>query len=260
MTNHPLELAPPIVELRQYLLHRGRRDELIELFDREFVETQEALGIRVIGQFRDVDRINHFVWLRGFSDHARRGDALASFYGGPVWQEHGAAAAATMIDSGDVHQLKATGEPEQRLWLRPASERDGGGNRGSVVIIVAHRRSGGAVDHDGLMHECVIPTVNAAGFRTAGLYTTDPAENLFPALPVRPSNVFVWIGAGSGPDALENAARQVSLARDELARRASASGLDEVLLDVLRLEPTGRSCLNGTDQLAGSTEVECMPL
>lgn len=31
----------PIVELRQYTLHPGKRDTLIELFDREFVETQE---------------------------------------------------------------------------------------------------------------------------------------------------------------------------------------------------------------------------
>src|SRR6185295_7643561 len=30
-----------IVELRRYTLRAGRRDELIELFDREFVETQE---------------------------------------------------------------------------------------------------------------------------------------------------------------------------------------------------------------------------
>lgn len=53
-----------VVELRQYTLHPGRRDTLIELFDREFVETQEALGINVIGQFRDLDGPDRFVWLR----------------------------------------------------------------------------------------------------------------------------------------------------------------------------------------------------
>ena len=42
----------PIVELRQYTLHPGKRDVLIDLFDREFVESQEALGMKVIGQFR----------------------------------------------------------------------------------------------------------------------------------------------------------------------------------------------------------------
>ena len=50
----------------------GRRDDLIELFDREFVETQEAVGIQVIGQFRDLDDPNRFVWLRGFNDMSAR--------------------------------------------------------------------------------------------------------------------------------------------------------------------------------------------
>ena len=37
-------LCSPIVELRQYTLHPGQRDTLIDLFDREFVESQEAPG------------------------------------------------------------------------------------------------------------------------------------------------------------------------------------------------------------------------
>ncbi len=60
-----LENCCPIVELRQYTLHPGKRDVLIDLFDREFVESQEALGMKVIGQFRDLDNPNRFVWLRG---------------------------------------------------------------------------------------------------------------------------------------------------------------------------------------------------
>ena len=58
----------PIVELRQYTLHPGKRDTLIELFDREFVETQEAVGIQVIGQFRNLDDPDQFVWLRGLNE------------------------------------------------------------------------------------------------------------------------------------------------------------------------------------------------
>src|ERR1041384_845291 len=96
----------PIVELRRYTLHPGRRDELIELFDREFVETQEAAGIAVLGQFRDLDRPEEFVWLRGFPDMPSRSAALRAFYGGPVWKKHSAAANATMIDSDDVLLLR----------------------------------------------------------------------------------------------------------------------------------------------------------
>jgi hypothetical protein len=66
----------PVVELRQYTLHPGRRDVLIDLFDREFVETQEAAGMAVLGQFRDLDDSDRFVWLRGFDDMRRRAPAF----------------------------------------------------------------------------------------------------------------------------------------------------------------------------------------
>jgi hypothetical protein len=239
-----LEPAPPIVELRQYLLRRGRRDELIELFDRELVETQEAVGICVIAQFRDVDRPNHFVWLRGFADHVQRGEALARFYGGPAWRKHGAAAAATMIDSDDVHQLRAARHPDEQLRIRQPADRDADGARGAVLIVVCHRRSD---DHDEQVRELVIPAIEGAGVRTLGLYTTDPAENPYPALPVRPSDVLVWIAGVDTVDALDGAADQVSIARRRLAERARAAGTAELVLDVLRLEPTRRSRLNGGD-------------
>lgn len=163
------------------------------------MKVELALGIRVLGQFRDIDRVNQFVWLRGFADHDARGEALTSFYDGPVWRQHAAEANATMIASSDVHQLHAATE-RKRLRLRPSSDRDSEADRGSVVIVVAHRRVRGESDDDRLMRECVTPRLKAAGLRTIGIYTTDPTENPFPALPVRPSNVLVWIAAGDGLD------------------------------------------------------------
>ena len=61
----------PVLELRQYTLRAGQRDVLIDLFDRELVETQEAVGMSVVGQFRDLDRPDRFVWLRGVTDMPR---------------------------------------------------------------------------------------------------------------------------------------------------------------------------------------------
>ena len=57
----------PVVELRQYTLKPGRREELIELFDTHFVEGQERYGMRVIGQFRRRAAPDQFVWLHSFS-------------------------------------------------------------------------------------------------------------------------------------------------------------------------------------------------
>jgi hypothetical protein len=95
-----------VVELRQYTLKPCRRDELIGLFEREFIESQEVLGMTLFGLFRDADHPDRFVWLRGFSDMLARREALSAFYGGPVWQAHGAAANDTMIDSDNVMLLR----------------------------------------------------------------------------------------------------------------------------------------------------------
>ena len=57
-------MTDEVVELRQYTLHPGRREELIALFDGFLVEPQEELGMRVLGQFPDVDDPDRFVWVR----------------------------------------------------------------------------------------------------------------------------------------------------------------------------------------------------
>src|SRR5690606_711984 len=76
---------------------------------REFVESQEELGARIVGTFRDVGDPDRFVWVRSFPDVATRRAALAGFYGGPVWREHGPAANATMVDFSDVLLLEPVG-------------------------------------------------------------------------------------------------------------------------------------------------------
>jgi hypothetical protein len=97
-----------LVELRRYRLHPGTREKLITLFDQEFVESQEDEGMRVIGQFRDLDDPDCFVWLRGFADMKARQRALSAFYTGPVWTAHRDAANGTMINSDNILLLRAS--------------------------------------------------------------------------------------------------------------------------------------------------------
>src|SRR5437667_11133157 len=126
----------PIVELRQYTLHPGKRDVLIDLFDREFVESQEALGMKVIGQFRDLDNPNRFVWLRGFRDMPLRAQALKDFYGGPIWKAHREAANATMIDSDNVLLLHPAA-PTSGFFLESKTRPPEGSNEIRTELIVA---------------------------------------------------------------------------------------------------------------------------
>ncbi len=95
-----------VVELRNYRTQPGQRDTLIDLFEREFIDPQEALGASVLGAFRDIDDPDRFVWLRGFADFDSRFTALDGFYSGEVWKRRRAEANAAMINSDDVLLLR----------------------------------------------------------------------------------------------------------------------------------------------------------
>jgi hypothetical protein len=204
-----------VVELRQYLLHPGRRDELVDLFERELLEPQEQLGMAVLGTFRDLDRPDHFVWLRGFASVASRAPALEAFYGGPVWRRHGAAAAGTMIDSDDVLQLRPLAPG---FGFPPRVEPSAGGVVTVTVYPLAAPPS-----------EAVRRAFRTSLLPAVALLETEPARNEYPGLPVREGeNVVVRVARdGDGP------------ARLDPALAGSLAGQPQHL----RLEPTAKSRL-----------------
>ena len=105
-----------ILELRQYTLYPGKRDTLIDLFERDFLDPQEVMGAELIGQFCDLENPNRFVWLRGFPDMSSRGRMLEEFYTGSIWKAHREEANATMEDSDNVLLLR-TAWPDQGSLL-----------------------------------------------------------------------------------------------------------------------------------------------
>jgi NIPSNAP len=226
----------PIVELRQYTLHPGKRDVLIELFDRALIESQEELDMTVIGQFRDVDDLDRFVWLRGFRDMTTRAQSLRAFYGGPVWKANRDAANATMIDSDNVLLLRParTGSGFS-IDLAPRPPRGATGSGPGLVVATIYSLEAGAesaiVEH---FNREVVPAVMDRGGVVLALFVSEPSVNTFPALPIRENeNVFVWF-AGFG-----NSAGDIDLSHDHAP---CVTGPPQVL----RLVPTARSRLNGT--------------
>lgn len=171
-----------IVELRRYTLRPGQRDVLIDLFDRELVETQEATGMRILGQFRDLGDPDQFVWVRSFPDLATRGTALPAFYTGPAWKANAAAANATMIDVDNVLLLRPAGR-SGGIHVDP-SVRD---TPASSVVAATIYDLPAPVD-DALVEfveDTVFPVLTKAGGAPLGLLCTEYAENNFPALPIR---------------------------------------------------------------------------
>jgi hypothetical protein len=243
-----LPLSPGVVELRQYTLHPGRRDALIELFEREFVETQEALGMQVIGTFRDLDADDRFVWLRGFPDMSARGDALAAFYGGPVWQRHRDAANATMKDSDDVLLLR----PARLLsgFAPPRAPRPPVGTRtlppGLVVATLCPLAA--PVDDALIARFDAVVQAHAAveGAELVAWLVTETAPNNYPRLPVREGEpMAAWFSRCASIDALR--AHAARLGDSSAWRAASAAWRERLAADpqTLRLAPTARSALHG---------------
>jgi hypothetical protein len=233
-----------VIELRQYTLKPGGRDVLAGLFDREFIDGQEALPIRMIGIFRDLDRPDRLVWLRGFSDMPTRARALEDFYDGPVWKAHREAANATMIDSDDVLLLRPldgdAGFPEAPLPARDAAPRARG--------VVEARLLYAAADSPPARIAAAVAALDAA-LRTAGgmrlaVLVSEHAANNFPRLPVRESeHVLAWFATLDDEPA--RARLHAALAASRAWREAEAAltaGAPRAP-EVLRLEPAARSRL-----------------
>jgi hypothetical protein len=158
----------PVIELRQYTLRPGQRDTLVDLFDRELVAPQEAAGMAVLGQFRDLEDPDRFVWLRGFPSLEKRAPSLRAFYQGPTWRKHGPAANATMIDSDDV------------LLLRPVSGALPTNGQPGIWLFQVYL---GEAPFD--------PTYEPEG--ALATFVTEYSANTFPALPVREGeHAYVW--------------------------------------------------------------------
>ena len=225
-----------VVELRQYTLHPGQRDTLIELFDREFVETQEALGIHVLGQFRDLDGPDRFVWLRGFADMTARGDSLPAFYGGPVWARHRNTANATMIDSDNVLLLRpAWAGAALPAPIRPRAERGATAlPPGLVLATVFHLKAPASAELLAQARGTLSDALRAAGARQLAWYVTEAAPNNFPRLPVREGEQ-VLVSLALFDDASAAPSRDFAAALQPWLAQPT---------QILRLAPTARSALH----------------
>jgi quinol monooxygenase YgiN len=235
-----------VVELRRYTLHPGARDTLIELFEREFIESQEAVGIHVLGQFRDLDHPNSFVWLRGFRDMPARARGLEAFYGGPVWRAHRDAANATMVDSDDVLLLRPA-HPESGLVLnadRRPPPRAPAAPQG-LIILTTYFLAERADEFPDFFERDLEPVLQSTGITVLASYRTERSPNNFPALPVRgDEEVFVWLARFA--DELAHARHAAQLERTPEWRERLGRDLRERLErrpTVFRLAPTTRSLL-----------------
>ncbi len=234
-----------VFELRRYRLRPDARELLLDVFEREFVETQEELGIGLPGFYRDIDDPNAFVWVRSFSNMQARADALAAFYSGPAWKAHGAAANATMVNSDNVLLLRAA-----NLWTAFAANSltrppvgASSAPAGLTTITTCSLAPGTAEKFADLFEREARELIEAAGARIDGMFITEASANSFPRLPVREGEtVFVWFSTFANRLAYEEYLAR--LASSEVWRHKVFPMLDQEVwraMETVRLTPTARS-------------------
>jgi NIPSNAP len=237
------ELQSSIVELRQYTLHPGKRDLLIELFERHFIDPQEEIGAELIGQFRDLENPDRFVWLRGFPDMSARGKMLEEFYTGPIWKAHREEANATMIDSDNV------------LLLRTAWSGSGFslGHRKTVVYDQCKSLVTATICYFDFppqneffvfFKENLLPILVQYGAPCLATFVTESSHNNFPRLAVREGeNVFVWFSSFANGTSYNNYIRALEESSDWLEIQAQFKEFLIKPVEILKLSPTPRSKL-----------------
>ena len=237
-----------VIELRQYLLYPGKRDELISLFERTFVEPQEDVGIRVVGTFRDVNDSHRFTWIRGFGDMEARKKSLGDFYNGPVWAAHRNQANATLYDNDDVLLLRpaspGSGFRTAGLVRPPVGAPDPRG--GFVVGTLYYFKDEVSPEFIARFNAELAPLFERSGARAMGRFVSEKSRNTFERLPVRENvNAFVWFAGFADRAAYERYMAQ--LAKDQHWREQGFAELYKSLLrppETLMLDPTARSLVN----------------
>jgi hypothetical protein len=235
-----------IFELRQYVLHPGQRDVLVDVFDDNFVEGQEASGMRIIGQYRDLDDPDRFVWLRSFPDMETRKVALTSFYTGPVWKTNGKVASGTMVDSDNVLLLRplrpATAFAPSTVKLPPPGTR--GPGKGLLVanIVYVERKTPG--EFGAFFQQELKPRWERAGGTVIAEMVSEHSPNTYPNLPVREKeNVFVWFSLFPDEAAADRHQRALTQSMEWREAAVQLTAWTHHRIEALRLQPTARSRL-----------------
>lgn len=184
-----------VIELRQYITYPGQRDVLTGLFEREFIDSQEALGIRVLAQFRDQNDPYRFTWLRGFPGMDERRKSLTDFYYGPLWKRYREQANATLYDNDDVLLLRPTGagagfaldDASRAPVAAPAPP------AGLIVATLYHFKQEVTPAFIERFDRELAPLFERHGARILGRFVSEKSANTFAQLPVRETaNVYVW--------------------------------------------------------------------
>lgn len=170
-----------VIDLRNYQLEPGRRDDFIRFFEENFLEALGRHGMPVLGQFEVVGQPDRFVFIRVFPDMVARLRSLHAFYDGAYWLERRATVNSMLVDSDHVHLLKPLGDV-----ARLAGSRSHG-----LLAVDLHRLPAGGVGR-------AVETFDHDAPGVFGTFVSELTPNDFPRHPViQDPDLFAVIADGT---------------------------------------------------------------
>jgi hypothetical protein len=180
-----------VLELRNYVAKPGQRDKFISYFETNFVDSQNALGGYILGQFRVEGAEDNFFWIRGFNDMASRSRYLPEFYRGAFWKQRRDYVNDMLVNNDNVHLLKPL-SPSEGDDGAAVSSNEFGKKKGLVVVdyYVANTRLKELIE---FFRSKYLPFLKSNGISTTS-WVSELTENDFPGLPVfQDKNLLVTI-------------------------------------------------------------------
>ncbi len=92
-----------IYEIRHYIAHPGRRDDLARYMDETVIPHMISHGMTVVGSYRDLEKDDTYVWIRGFDNQEARSASLDAAYSAAVWNEQMRPTIDELMDSALAH-------------------------------------------------------------------------------------------------------------------------------------------------------------
>jgi hypothetical protein len=171
--------------------------------------------------------------------------ALTGFYSGPAWLANRDGANATMLRFDNVLQLKpASADGGFALDVADRPPPDAADATGGLIVANILSVHGDAEVFASWHREHMRPLIDEAGADVVGVFITEPAENTYPALPVRTDTSVLVVFSRFADAAAADRSRAVLAKSPQWAEAAKAA---TAYVDgpprTLRLSPTARSLL-----------------
>jgi len=208
-----------VIELRNYLLKPGARDEFIRYFKNHFIDSQKSMGASIPAMFTIKNEPDRFFWIRGFDTINQRSQFLPAFYGGEVWKEFGPAANYMMLEWHNVYLAKPL-SGNVALFTK---------EQGIVVIDFYHSLKNERESLIHLVNKEWIPIHHRDNIADITLWVSEPEPNDFPRLPVyQHEDLLIVITQHRNEDEYRSMQKHLTTSYNELATAIDQKVKDKI--------------------------------